>query len=46
MPTCNFFFSIIVMGIEQMYSVTRGENGAWGIEGYEVAKKYFDARKV
>lgn len=28
-----------------MYSVVRGETGAWGIEGYEVPKKYCDPLK-
>lgn len=30
------------MTVEQMYSVVRGETGSWGIDGYEVAKKYID----
>ncbi|CAD8155724.1 unnamed protein product [Paramecium octaurelia] len=34
-----------LMTIEQMYSVVRGETGAWGIEGYEVPKKYCDPLK-
>lgn len=29
-----------------MYSVVRGETGAWGIEGYEVPKKYYDHAKM
>ncbi len=33
------------LSIENMWSVTKGDTGSWGIEGYEVPKDYFDHLK-
>jgi len=30
------------LSIENMWSVSRGDTGNWGIEGYEVPRDYFD----
>lgn len=30
------------LSIENMWSVTRGDTGNWGIEGYEVPRQYYD----
>jgi len=29
-----------------MYSITNHSNSEWGIEGYEISKKYFDSNKA
>lgn len=31
------------MSIESMYKLTKRENAVWGVEGYEVPKRYFDS---
>lgn len=33
------------LSIENLWSITRGDTGNWGIEGYEVPKDYFDHLK-
>ena len=34
-----------LMPMDEMYSISRRANTAWGVEGYEVPKQYADARK-
>lgn len=42
----NDFSNNYKLSVENMWSVTRGETGNWGIEGYEVPKEYFDHIKT
>jgi len=34
------------MPIRDMYNVATRTHAAWGIEGYEISKKYFDHNKA
>ena len=33
-------------GLEEMFRVSQRNNAAWGIEGYDVPRKYADAKKI
>ena len=35
-----------IMSVPEMWSLVKGENSNWGIEGYEAPKKYFDYKQV
>ena len=32
--------------VDEMWRVSQRNNAAWGIEGYDVPRKYLDARKI
>jgi len=41
-----FCFKVLYMPIRDMYNVATRTHAAWGIEGYEISKKYFDHNKA
>lgn len=41
----NDFSKNYKIGVEDMWSITRGDTGNWGIEGYEVPRHYYDCIK-
>ena len=35
-----------IMPVHEMWSITKGEDRNWGVEGYEPVRKYFDSKKI
>jgi len=43
---CCVCFIVLYMPIRDMYNVATRTHAAWGIDGYEISKKYFDHNKA
>ncbi|KAL4507088.1 hypothetical protein ABPG72_001881 [Tetrahymena utriculariae] len=46
LPSVQKSASMTLMPIMEMYNISTRQHAAWGLDGYEVPKKYFDHLKV